>query len=171
MSHRPFASYVAEILETIDLATRALKYELDVAQKSGLGSHLAFFAECKDYYEQIDTARKQIYHLLNNEDRVRIPARFEEQDTDRMRVPEAAKSFSVQTKYSASIPKETRSEALEWLAENAPELITETVNSSSLAAFLKDRLVNEGLPAPNSIKFNAYKTIGAVKYNPKGKAE
>ena len=93
--------------------------------------------------------------------------RAEADDLDLIRIPELARSFYPQTKYSAKVADKDK--LAEWLREIGQDaLITETVNSSTLAGFLKERLLEEGIDPPEEfVQLTTYKAIGSSKYAPK----
>ena len=100
-------------------------------------------------------------------DKFILPTKFDASDLDLIRIPELARSFYPTTKYSAkTLDKE---ELMKWLRDLGQDaLISETVNSSTLAGFLKERMLEEGIDPPEEIvQLTTYKSIGSSKYTPK----
>ena len=119
-------------------------------------------------HKRLDEMRKRFYHEKDYLDKKVLPAALEAANTDIVRVPELARSFSLQVKYSASFLDKDK--GFEWLRERGSEdLIQETVNAGTLAAFVKSLIVDEGVDPPEDIvKVSTYQTIGITKYTPKG---
>lgn len=118
-------------------------------------------------YKALDNARKEIYKQLERLDKGILPKKFEDAGLDLVRVPELSRSFYPTTKYGAKVHDKDKLYA--WLKEiGQGDLITETVNSSSLAGLLKDMSLNEGRDAPEDVaQLTSYQTIGSSKYTPK----
>lgn len=122
--------------------------------------------QLQDQYEQIDEHRKSLYAQLDRLSKGTIPAEFERQELDKIAVPEVARSFYPITKYSASMVN--KADAFDWLRkEGAESLITETVNSGTLAAYLSERLVKDNMEPPECLKLTTYKITSSSKYTPK----
>lgn len=128
---------------------------------------LKFFQTMKEDHAELDKARKRIYHALNRLDKSILPKRFEDMDVDKVAVPTLARSFYTLDKMSASIVDKPA--GFEWLRSNGGEdLITETVNAGSLASFVRDMILEQGVePPPDVIKVTQYQVIGSSKYTPK----
>lgn len=130
---------------------------------------LVAFHHLSASYKDLDDARKLMYHVKDKYDKFFIPNLFEDLGQDNIRIPEVARSFYPLTKWSAKV---VNKQALhEWLPEvGLGSLITQTVNSSELAAALKERLLTTGEDPPEEIvELKSYKTTGMSKYNPKSK--
>lgn len=123
----------------------------------------------KGTYDLLDPAVKRLYHVANSLDKGVIPSRFEEEGLDQIRVPEIARSFSIRQGVSASMVDKEK--GMEWLREmGAEDLIQQTVNSGTLAAYCKNLLTDQGIePPPDVIKVTTYNSISVTKYNPKSK--
>ncbi len=133
---------------------------------------LSDFLDLKETAKALENARKRIGAVFARFDKGIIPEWMEKQGTDQLRIPQLARSFNVQVKYSASIlddPEKGKEKGYEWLRENgAGELVQETVNAGTLAAFAKNKIVDEGIDLPeNLFKVSTYKAIGVNKYTPK----
>lgn len=162
-----FEETLDKAVDSLILAADQLQKALDAAQEAGLVPTVKAYYAADQKYKLLDTARKKIYALLDAVDKGVLPKLFDDNDLDLVRVPELARSFYPTTKYSAkTIDKE---KLMDWLRqEGQEELISETVNSSTLAGFLKDRMLSEGIDPPSDIvELTTYKTIGSSKYTPK----
>jgi len=141
--------------------------QLRTIEKSGklVDLCVAFFHLCETY-EQIDGFRKRLYHLLDAVNKVVIPNTMQAQGVEKLSVAEVEHSFYILPKYSASVlDKEA---AYKWLRKNGmSELITETVNSGTLAARLKEMVLQEAKDPPECIDFKTYNITGMSKYTPK----
>lgn len=125
------------------------------------------FFHLKTDYQQLDAAVKRFYHLQNRMERGILPEKMERAGTDMVRVPEVARSFSVQEKMSATMVD--KAAAFEWLRGlGQEEIIQETVNAGTLSSFCRNLMLNEGIEPPeDAVKTTTYKTIGINKYTPK----
>jgi len=158
---------VASALLTLNRINDSWQFKTELAQASNSLKRICvlYYAMCEEY-EKIDSIRKQLYHKLDKLDKEIIPKMFEDQEIDKIAIPEVAHSFYPLDKYSASIVDKT--EAFKWLKKHKlGSLITETVNSGTLAATLRGRLEEEGLDPPECMKLNKYQITGMSKYNPK----
>jgi hypothetical protein len=155
---------LAEQLEYIVLDVERV---VDALKQTDLVGTVSTYHHLKKAYDRLDKARKSVYGHLNHLDKTKIPAAFEEAGVDMVRVPELERSFYPLTKYSASMPDKIV--GMEWLREHGgEELIQETVNASSLTAFIKSMILDEGVEPPEeAIKFNSYKITGSSTYTPK----
>lgn len=162
-----------ELAYTAKVVRDQIRAHTDAAVKSGdLTKLVIHFRELKEGYEALDEIRKDIYKILDALDKGAVPDALDQAQLDLIRVPEIGRSFYIVPKLTASIPKEVRPQAHEWLIENGGDsLIQETVNASSLAGFVKEMIEKQGKePPPDLIKVNTYRVTGSSKYNPaKGK--
>lgn len=156
------------VLESLDQVLASMERNVQALDKDG-----ALSALCVEYlstgsaYEALDERRLRLYNLKDKMSKVLIPEALGRAGLDKVSVPEVGHSFYILDKYSASMVD--RDKAMEWLRKNkAASLITETVNAGTLAAFLKEKLLKEGVDPPESIRFTEYKITGTSKYTPKG---
>ena len=163
---------MTETLEQLSARIEQLAEEADLVaseleRQNDLVALLSFFSKLKEEYAALDGARKKFYHALNKLDKEVLPKMFEDSGMDKVRIPELERSFYPLSKGSASMVDKVR--AYEWLRQNgADHLITETVNSSTLAAFVKDMIQECNVEPPaDVIKYNPYTIIGSSKYTPK----
>ncbi len=121
----------------------------------------------KDAHGELDDAVKLIYHQVERINKGLLPKRLRDSDTDLIRVPSVARSFSIRTNYSASFLDKEK--GFEWLRETGNEsLISETVNAGTLASFCRNMLLEEGVEPPADIvKLSSYDAISITKYTPK----
>ena len=161
------AMKLADIAAAISATVGVAETAMADAEKEGLVPLLKLYYALKEGYALLDTARKEVYALLDKHEKFVLPKMFDEGDLDLVRIPELARSFYPQTKYSAAVGDKDKLFA--WLRElGQGELISETVNSSTLAGFLKSKLLDEGIEAPEEIaRLTSYKAIGSSKYTPK----
>ena len=159
------------ILDTVTsdvdvLAARVQDLQEEV-DKLPLVDKIKFYHTIKELHGRLDTARKRIFHVQDRYSKGVIPEAMDEMGVDKLQVPELGHSFYPLTKYSAKLVDKERGMA--WLRENGAEaLIQPTVNASSLAGYLKDMMLNEGIEAPEDVaQLTVYRITGASKYNPK----
>lgn len=126
-----------------------------------------FYFHLKTVYEQADEALKKVYHVQDMLSKFLIPTRLKDNGLDAIRVPSVERSFSIVTKTSASfIDKDA---GLKWLRElGEGDMIQETVNAGTLAAFCRNLILEKGMDPPAEIvKVSTYDTTSMVKYRPK----
>lgn len=122
----------------------------------------------KERYDAADRLVKRIYHVKDAIDKRVLPERMRANNIDGFKLPEIARSFSIIEKTSASfVDKEA---GMKWLRSiGQGDIIQETVNASTLAAFCRSMLIEQGVePPPEAIKVSTYSTTGMTKYRPKG---
>lgn len=153
------------IFNEIEARNRKASTSLGSAAPAAIATAL-FFMDAT--HKRLDEMRKRYYHEKDHLDKKVLPAALEAAGTDIVRVPELARSFSLQTKYSASFVDKDK--GFEWLrGRGSEDLIQETVNAGTLAAFVKSLIIDEGVDPPEDIvKVSTYQTIGVTKYTPKG---
>lgn len=121
----------------------------------------------KSIYEDMDKSSKRIYHVKERLSKGVLPERMKDEGLDMLRVPELARSFSHQTKMSASfLDKEL---GFKWLRDiGQGDIIQETVNASTLTSFVRNMILEEGVDPPEDVvAVNTYSEIGITKYTPK----
>lgn len=149
---------VANTLET---------YVDNLSKKGDLIATLTTFSHLKDSYKSLDAARKRIYKQYDYMDKAIVPAALEASGMDKVRVPDLGKSFYTLTKYSASIrDKEGLFKHLRDAGDG--DLIQETLNSGTMATYLKGKLLDEGVELPEElVVLTSYNATGSSKYTPK----
>lgn len=162
--HRLRLGHATAIIEHL---SSVIAVAVTAAGQGNLVDALKLFHYLDTQYEALDKARKKIYGLLDSMDKGMLPAMFEASGQDLARIPELGRSFYPTTKYSARVGD--KEGLYKWLRENNGEdLIQETVNSSSLAGFLKSMSLEQGIDAPPEVaELVTYKIIGSSKYTPK----
>ena len=152
---------------TLDNLADAIETVVESAEAMPLTDATKVYWRLKQGYDAVDKARKRVYALLDKMAKFVLPKLFDEADLDLIRIPELERSFYPNTKWSARTLDKER--LMDWLRKEGQEdLISETVNASTLAGFLKDRLLNEGMDPPEEIvQLTNYKTVGSSKYTPK----
>lgn len=156
----------------LDSLENSVPAELMQAEKRlGDGVELAemcgVWLELKETAERLETLRKSVNSAVANLGTVRIPEAMDQAGVDKIQVPELKRSFYPLTKWNARM-KDTQA-AMAWLRENdGDDLIRETVHARSLATWLKERLLEQGLEAPEEVfQFRSYKTTGSSRYTPR----
>lgn len=126
----------------------------------------AFFS-IREAHAALDAQVKAVYHLRDRLDKNILPERLDTHGTDMTRVPDLGRSFSITHRLSVSfIDREAGFEWLRGLGQG--DLIQETVNAGTLAAFVRNLQINEGVDPPEDVvKLNPYRTISVTKYSPK----
>lgn len=156
------------IVEAIErLAARIDGYMTKTRQAGDTTGLLVSYFHLTEGYKKLDEARKLIYHIKDRHDKGVIPKLFEDLKQDKIQVPEVARSFYPVVKWSSKV--KDKAKAFDWLPTvGLGSLITETINSSELAAALKERLLETGEEPPEDIiELKSYETTGMSRYNPK----
>lgn len=156
-----------QLAEALNATADVIEKVVEECEEATLVEAAKTFWHLKQGYDAVDKARKRIYALQDKMDKFVLPTKFDASDLDLIRIPELARSFYPTTKYSAkTLDKE---ELMKWLRDLGQDaLISETVNSSTLAGFLKERMLEEGIDPPEEIvQLTTYKSIGSSKYTPK----
>jgi hypothetical protein len=157
---------VLDLLNTVlDQWTR----QFDVLEKRGNLKQLCVkFFQYGEGLEAIEATYKQLCGLFERLNKQVLPAMMEKEGIDKLQIPEVARSFYPLDKYSAAIG-ENKDATFKWLRSvGAGDLIIETVHAQTLAAFLKDKLINENVSPPEgTCTLHQYKIIGMSKYTPK----
>jgi hypothetical protein len=118
-------------------------------------------------HDAIESIKLRLYSAKNTIDKVILPERLDAAGLDMIRVPSIARSFSIRNNMSATMTDTEK--ALAWLREiGQGDLIRETVNAGTLAAFCRNLLLEQGIEPPEAIALRPYRSISVVKYHPKG---
>lgn len=160
---------LAEIVEELDAKIAEIAQMGEAKEKEGLIEAIKFFWAAKESYQMLDEVRLKLYHVVDKFDRSILPAKFADSEQDLARIPELKRSFYPTTKYSArTVNKEALFSWLRSPSINQSEIITETVNSSTLAGVLKTLMLEQGIEAPEDVAvLTKYQIIGSSKYTPK----
>ena len=121
----------------------------------------------KEAHAQLDASVKSLYHIRDMLDKIIVPAKMDDEGIDMVRVPELARSFSKQSKLSASFVDKEK--GYEWLRSiGQGDIIQETVNAGTLASFVRNMILEDGIEPPEDVvKVSPYNTTGINKYTPK----
>lgn len=143
----------------------------DVKEDSSVSPATVAYAlfQIKTVHADLDAAVKRVYHFHDGINKHLLPERLRAFDMDGIRVPEVARSFGIVGKMSASFVDKDKGFA--WLRSIGQEdMIQETVNAGTLAAFCRNLILEEGVDPPEDIvKVSTYDTTSMTKYNPKGR--
>lgn len=82
-----------------------------------------------------------------------IPERFAAEKIKTIKLEDVGR-ISVSYRKSASIIPEKKMEAMDWFRTNDPDIITETINSSTLAAWVGSEYIEKNLDPPEFVKFS-----------------
>lgn len=157
----------SEITKTIHDKCDVVAHEVDQTDGMSLSDLAKYYFALKAVYEDLDAARKRMYHLVDKLNKFTIPERLEREDLDKIQVPDIARSFYILPKVSAKV--QDKDKLKDWLvARGDGDLVQETVNAGTLAAHLRKLLEDQGVEAPvDVVVLNTYNTTGMSKYTPK----
>ena len=162
---------IDDIYTLIGKLEKALDELKDIGPRTVLAVAATHYKALIDLEAKIEESRLKAYHLKNFYQMRVLPELFLDASTDRTTT---LNDYTVTLKQdlSASIPKDSRDAAYQWLVENGLEdIITTTVNSSTLKATMKE-LAEKNMPFPpeDLIKITplpAYSIRKAAKSAPK----
>lgn len=157
----------AERLETIIKEIRDTSEALRDDKSQNPATVAKVYFSVREAYEELDKQRKGLYHVKDFMEKCVLPEAMQNADTDQVRVPSLARSFSLQTKMSASfIDKQA---GVAWLRESGNgDIVQETVNAQTLTALCRNMILEEGIEPPTDlVRVNSYNTVGVTKYTPK----
>lgn len=162
---------IDDIYTLIGKMDRALEELKDIGPRTVLAVAATHYKALIDLEAKIEESRLKAYHLKNFYQMRVLPELFLDASTYRTTT---LNDYTVTLKQdlSASIPKDSRDAAYQWLVENGLEdIITTTVNSSTLKATMKE-LAEKNMPFPpeDLIKITplpAYSIRKAAKSAPK----
>lgn len=121
----------------------------------------------KEGYDKLDALVKKLYHFKDRLDKHTLPTRMADAGLEMFRVPSIARSFSTVEKTSASFIDKQK--GYEWLRNiGQGDIIQETVNAGTLAAFCRNMVLEQGQEPPTDIiKMSSYSVTSITKYRPK----
>lgn len=161
---------IETLSRNIDAQVKALRVITDQIRDDGsadaaTAAQVLFYV--KNSHAVADRAVKDMYAVRDFLDKTIVPAKMEEQGIDMLRIPELARSFSRQSKMSASFLDKQK--GFEWLRGiGQGDIIQETVNAGTLASFCRNMILEEGVDPPDDVvKVTTYHTTGINKYTPK----
>ena len=112
-----------------------------------------FLKESRDAY---DAESKRIGKLMNYVGNSRLPDLMETEDLKMIKFDQLKRRVQVSHRQGCTIIADQRDAAFDWFRDNGHEaLITETVNSSTLAAFSKDYITEHAKDLPPDL----FKTV------------
>ncbi len=137
-----------------------LASDLRVMETSKLSIILRYFNTLRDAYERMDEQRKRIFAQIEHLSRTVIPERMAEEGVTTMTLD--GFRYTVGTRSSTSIlDKES---GYGWLIINGHgDIIQQTVNASTLAAFARRYLEDTGKDLPEFFKTTSMKFTSVTK--------
>lgn len=113
-----------------------------------------YYRNVRDVHDAIDELKKKAYHVMNDYGVKVMPMVFENEGVSTITLASGYR-VTISQRLNASILTDKKPEAYIWLMENdLGDLITETVNASSLSATARS-LVEEGRQLPDDL----FKTV------------
>lgn len=138
---------LSKLAEEVALALRAETSEaLSTNDPIAVVKH---FDDLRDAVDQIKVSREALADMADSLSTRDIPTLFSNKDLKTITI-EGVGRVTVSYRFSASLVDKEK--GFKWLRDNGhKELITETVNSSTLSGFAKDMLQNKGVDLPDDI--------------------
>lgn len=130
--------------------SKSLETQTDlIAADSDHVSLIRHFASVDDAYEQLNAAKKKLNAIHDRCSREYIPDALRKAGVKTVTIENLGR-VTVAHRYSCSIIN--KDAGYKWLEDNGHgDLITQTVNSSTLAAFAKNLIVEEGKELPEEV--------------------
>ncbi len=114
-----------------------LKPELVTAENLDAVGVARAFVNLRDIKDAMDVVQKKLSALYEEWKTIKVPEKFENSGVPHINLDEGAR-VGISNKVFASLKKDQKEAAYEWLRQNKLEdLITETVNTSTLSAVAK----------------------------------
>ena len=152
MSEEKLANFKA-MIDSINQTAIDAEGEMEKVIKCDTPTVLSLLQEIRHYDENLKYLKSRFGELHKRMKEEIVPKKFTEQGVSSMTVN--GYRFTVSASSRTSIQKDKKDAAYDWLRDNGLEdLITETVNSSTLSATARD-LMSEGVDLPDDV-FNIY---------------
>lgn len=136
------------------------------ARKGKLPEALRLWYDISQQYEELDKARKELYAQIEQMSRATLPEMLDESDVKTITLElDGGRKVRFTKNARVSCSMVDKEGGMNWLRESGNEaLIQETVNSSTLSAFAKQYVEDEGrdLP-PEMFKMSTLNYISATK--------
>lgn len=161
LSPRELFQQFFDMVDTIDHLL------LECEAEGDLTNFVTTFYQFDQFCRHMDDQKKRLRNVLDKYEKKSLPECFERHKTDRIRIPEIKRSVGPQTKYSV---KTLDKDALyDWLRSTGNgDLITETVNASTLTSFCSRLLLDEGKEPPkDAAMLTSYQRLSFTAYKPK----
>ncbi len=136
----------------LDHAAADLTAEMLAIRRGKIQDACRAYKRLRDAYEELDTVRKKINEQIENLSRVTIPEMLAENEVTTITLEwgDLKYRFTKSTRMSCSMVD--KDAGMQWLREQGHEdLIQETVNASTLAAFAKNQIEKEGIDLPTGL--------------------
>jgi hypothetical protein len=130
------------LLDAVEGVINQMRFwAFDEAKTAKTASLLVGFNRIFTFHDKISKLTKSVNAAKVMLKEKTIPERFESEDLKTITLDKIGFRFTVSSQLRASIKKDKKAEAYEWLRENGlGDIIQETVNSSTLSALAKDLL-------------------------------
>ncbi len=151
---------IGEIEEGLDAVAFQLSAEISAIEKDKLSEVLRYFNALRTAYEQLDEQRKKIFSQLEHLSRNIIPERMAEEGVTSTTLD--GLRFTVGTRTSTTILDKEMGYG--WLqAYGHGDIIQQTVNASTLAAFARRYLEDTGRDLPEYFKTTSMRYTSVTK--------
>lgn len=155
--------------KTLDKLNSQLDEMKDLGPRSVLAPAATHYKDLSDLEDLIEQARIKAYHLKNFYQFHVLPPLFHDASVDTVKTLNGY-NVAIAEDISVSIPADQKPEAYTWLQENGyGDIITTTVNSSTLKATMKE-ILKDGVIVPEETfkvtTLNKYRVTQSAKKNP-----
>lgn len=120
---------------------------------SGLDTNdlIRVFYETREQHEGLDESRKRFNAIIAELGSKTLPERFQAEGIKTVKLEDVGR-VNVAYRKSASLVDKVA--GMEWLRENHPDIITETVNAQTLAAFVSSEFIEKNMDPPEFVKYS-----------------
>tara|TARA_R110002110_G_scaffold142015_8_gene330132 strand:+ start:3292 stop:3780 length:489 start_codon:yes stop_codon:yes gene_type:complete len=140
-------------IQTINELAISAEGEMEAILSADTPTVLSLLSEVRQYDDNLKYLKKRTAEIHKRMKEEIVPQKFTEQGISSITVD--GYRFTVSSQARTTIQKDMKDEAYDWLRDNGlGDLVTETVNSSTLSATAKS-LMSEGVDLPDDI-FNIY---------------
>jgi hypothetical protein len=151
----PSATEIIDLLIQLEHVIQKKTFrELAKADKGTATQYSRAYAQMYDIVKRWEEVFKPFKNEFEQIKTVKLPSAMEREGVSTISLDDMKKRITVSSRFTASIKPDMKEEAYEWLRNNGLEdLITNTVNASTLSAAAKNMMEekNKELPAD---KFN-----------------
>lgn len=137
-------------------AIKAINQAIEITQQiqaAGLSTNdlVRVFSTSRFQHEVLDDSRKRFNEIVRMMGDKTIPERFAAEKIKTVKLEDVGR---VSVSYRKSASMEDKAKGMGWLKENHPDIITETVNAQTLAAFLSSEFIEKNEDPPEFFKYS-----------------
>ncbi len=136
-----------ELKKTLDLFAVSLEEEDNWTPEKSV-EFLVLVREIADGIKEYKSRLEQVKNFLSY---AVIPRIFDEHGIKSVSYEHLKARVSLKSQLRASVQTDQKENAIQWLKENHPGIVTETINANTLSSFAKLMLEEEGIELPSEL--------------------